>query len=191
MKRMPIISIAAMLLSAAGLVSAYAASETNRLDRMLTDNIAQSKSPVKITADRTFHDRKEGVIVFTGHVSVSNEEYQICSDRASVFLSPSNDVSSLVAVGSVALTNGFRRAYASKTTFRRDKGLVVLYGEEGKPAEISDEKNEGEFQRVRGKKIRFWINQEQVEVLEADIVQEGRKKSEEVKVKSEEVRIEN
>ena len=53
-------------------------------------------------------------------------------------------------------------------TYHRDNGLIVLHGAEGAPALVLDESPEGD-RSVRGRKIRFWINREQVEVVEADL----------------------
>ena len=46
--------------------------------------------------------------------------------------------------------------------------MVVLYGNEEAPAEVRDE-SKGEDQIVKGSKIKFWIDSEQVEVLDARI----------------------
>ena len=47
--------------------------------------------------------------------------------------------------------------------------MVVLYGGEGVNAEIVDA-TKGQNQTLRGSKIKFWIDSEQVEVLDATIV---------------------
>ena len=46
--------------------------------------------------------------------------------------------------------------------------MVVLDSQGGSPAEVRDE-SKGEAQSVRGSKIRFWTDSEQVEVVGADI----------------------
>ena len=122
----------------------------------------------RITSDSTYYDRKEGIAVFKGHVHVDDAEYQMHAERAYVFLSGTNELSRIAATGSVALTNGQRRAYGEKATYNREKGLVTLTGAPGNPALITEETDEGE-RTVRGRKIRFWIGQEQVEVIESDI----------------------
>lgn len=125
-------------------------------------------STARITSDTTYYDRKEGIAVFKGHVHVDDTDYQMHAERAYLYLSGTNDLSRIAAMGSVALTNGFRRAYGERVTYNREKGLVTLIGIPGKPAIVSEETAEGD-RTVRGRKIRFWINQEQVEVVEADI----------------------
>ena len=122
----------------------------------------------KITSATTYYDRKEGFAYFSGHVFVEDEKYQLHADRAYVFMSGSNDLQRIVALGNVAMTNETKRAYGAKASYYRDPGMVVLYAGDGQAAEVRDETPKG-AQTVRGRKIKFWTNSEQVEVLEAEI----------------------
>jgi len=122
----------------------------------------------KITSDSTYYDRKEGFAYFSGHVSVKDDQYRLHADRAYVFMSASNDLQRIVALGNVAITNGTKRAYGSKASYYRNPGLVVLSSGEGRAAEVWDEVRNGK-QIVRGKKIKFWTDSEQVEVVEAEL----------------------
>lgn len=135
----------------------------------VTNTMTQVENPARITSDTTYYDRKEGIAVFKGHVHVDDKDYQMHSGRAFVYMTETNTLSRIVAIGSVALTNELKRAYGDKVTYFRDRGLVILTGGEGKPAIVREELPEGP-RTVHGRKIRFWINQEQVEVVEADIV---------------------
>ena len=85
-----------------------------------------------------------------------------------MFLSGTNDVRRIVAIGNIAMTNDTKRAYGVKVSYYKEGGMVVLYGGEGRPAEVRDESKEQD-QVVKGRKIKFWIDSEQVEVMEADI----------------------
>ncbi|MBQ3808771.1 MAG: hypothetical protein II840_12535 [Kiritimatiellae bacterium] len=78
------------------------------------------------------------------------------------------DIRRIVAIGHVAMTNDFHIAYGAKATYSKEKGLVVLYSGDGITAEVRDE-SKAQPQIVRGKRIRFWIDSEQVEVDEADL----------------------
>ena len=78
------------------------------------------------------------------------------------------DVRRVVAIGNVAMTNDAHRAYGAKATYSKKNGLVVLYSGDGITAEVRDE-SKAQPQTVRGKRIRFWIDSEQVEVDEADL----------------------
>ena len=122
----------------------------------------------KITSASTYYDRKEGFAYFRGHVFVDDAKYQLHADRAYVFMSGSNDLHRIVAMGNVAITNETKRAYGTKASYYRDPGMVVLYGGDGQAAEVRDETPKGP-QVVRGKKIKFWTESEQVEVMEAEI----------------------
>ena len=78
------------------------------------------------------------------------------------------DVRRVVAIGNVAMTNDAHRAYGAKATYSKKNGLVVLYSGDGITAEVRDE-SKAQPQIVRGTRIRFWIDSEQVEVDEADL----------------------
>ena len=82
------------------------------------------------------------------------------------------DIRRIVAIGHVAMTNDFHIAYGAKATYSKENGLVVLYSGDGITAEVRDE-SKAQPQIVRGKRIRFWIDSEQVEVDEADLTGAG------------------
>lgn len=127
-----------------------------------------STRPARITSATTYYDRKEGIVFFNKNVFVDDEQYQLHADKAYVFMSGTNDVRRIVAIGNVAMTNDTKRAYGAKVSYYRDGGMVVLYSGDGIAAEVRDE-SKSEDQVVRGRKIKFWIDAEQVEVLDADI----------------------
>lgn len=159
--------------------------------------------PAKITSDSTIYNRKEGIACFEGHVHVDDEQYQMHADRVFLFLekedpdkkaekdkvaekhgkpdgtndvkrasSGAGEVRRIVAIGNIAMTNEARRAYGAKATYSRKNGLVVLYSGDGITAEVRDE-SKAQPQVVRGKRIRFWLGSEQVEVDEADLTGAG------------------
>ena len=125
--------------------------------------------PTKITAANTFYDRKEGYAVFTGRVHVDDEQYQLHSDKAYVFMDSTNSLRRLVAMGHVAITNDTKRAYGGKASYYKASGMVVLYSGDGRVAEVRDEAKV-EDQVVTGDKIKFWTGKEQVEVIKASII---------------------
>lgn len=136
---------------------------------LATNSFNKIENPARITSDSTYYDRKEGIVVFKGHVHVDDPDYQMHANRAFLFLSATNSLDRIVAMGSVALTNEMKRAYGERVTYHRQNGLIVLYSGNGNPAIVTEVAENGTERTVRGKKIRFWINQEQVEVMEADI----------------------
>jgi len=157
--------IAALL---AATVSADPAGLTNAVGA--ADVSVKTNRMAKITAASTYYDSKEGVAYFSGHVKVDDSEYQLHADKAYVFMDKAgtNDLKRIVAVGNVALTNDTKRAYGAKASYYREAGMVVLYAPEGGHCEVRDEK-ESPPQSVKGRKIKFWVNSEQVEVQGAVI----------------------
>lgn len=140
-----------------------------RLERIIPKNkLPKTGRPAKITSANTFFDRKEGVAMFDRNVHVDDESYQMWADKAYVFMEGTNDVRRIVAIGNVALTNEARRAYGTKASYYKEGGMVVLYGDAERPAEVRDE-SKIEDQTVKGSKIKFWIDSEQVQVIDADI----------------------
>ena len=140
-----------------------------KLERALPKEAKQlTGRPAKITSDSTIYNRKEGIASFEGHVYVDDEQYQMHADRVYLFMEGTNELKRIVAIGNVAMTNEARRAYGAKATYSKKNGLVVLYSGDGITAEVRDE-SKVQDQIVRGKRIRFWIGTEQVEVDEADL----------------------
>ncbi len=125
-----------------------------------------------ITADRTDYDRKEGVVLFDRNVHVDDEQYQMHADRLFLFLDGTNDLRRLVAIGHVAITNEDKRAYCARATFNKRLGRVVMYSSDDVVAELcEDGKKKGSS--VKGEKITFWLDSEQVEVENPVITMPG------------------
>lgn len=124
-----------------------------------------------ITADRTDYDRKEGVVLFDRNVYVDDEQYQMHADRLFLFLDGTNDLKRLVAIGNVAITNEDKRAYCARATFNKKLGRVVMYSSDEITAQLREEGKKGSD--VKGEKIVFWLNSEQVEVENPVITMPG------------------
>ena len=150
---------------------AQVAAATNSVPTNSAPVITRPSRRAKITSDMTHYDRKEGMAVFTGHVFVDDEQYQMHADKAYVFMTETNTLKRIVAIGHVALTNDLKCATGAKASYYKEGGMVVLYGGDGVNAEVSDaSKGPDQKQTLRGAKIKFWIDSEQVEVLDATIV---------------------
>ena len=115
-----------------------------------------------ITAERTDYDRKEGVILFDRNVYVDDEQYQLHADRLFLFLDGTNDLKRLVALGNVAITNEEKNATCSRAVYVKKSSKIVMYGEEGIPASLYQGGTKGST--VKGERITFWLNSEQVEI---------------------------
>jgi lipopolysaccharide transport protein LptA len=126
---------------------------------------AKEKPPARdaiITADRTDYDRKEGVVLFDRNVHVDDTQYQMHADKLFLFLEGTNELKRLVAIGHVAITNEDKRAYCARATFNKKLGRVVMYSSDEITAELREEGKKGSD--VRGERITFWLDSEQVEV---------------------------
>ena len=152
-----------------------AGTATNAAPQAATNAVAKvwpkrEGRPAHISSKKVYYDRGEGYAVFTGNVHVDGEEYQMHAQKAYVFFEGTNELKRVVATGNVAITNETKRAYGAKASYYRKTGMVVLYGDDNIAAEVRDEdEGGGEDQVVKGSKIKFWIDSEQVEVLDARI----------------------
>ena len=115
-----------------------------------------------ITAERTDYDRKEGVILFDRNVYVDDEQYQLHADRLFLFLDGTNDLKRLVALGNVAITNEEKNASCARAVYVKKLSKIVMYGEDGSPAQLHQGGKRGST--VKGERITFWLNSEQVEI---------------------------
>ncbi len=116
-----------------------------------------------ITAERTDYDRKEGVILFDRNVYVDDEQYQMHADRLFVFLDGTNELKRLVAIGHVAITNEEKRASCSRAVYTKSVSKIVMYGDTAAKACLEEVTRRGD-NVVRGDRITFWLNSEQVEI---------------------------
>jgi len=125
---------------------------------------AGEKRTVKVTSDRATYLRKDGVLAFEGNVCVDDVEFKMHAKEVNIFLEGTNELKRVVAIGDVAVTNGFRYGTCAKATYNKALSKVVLYGDEAKGilAKLCDAgKRRSE---VEGRKITFWVDTEQVEV---------------------------
>jgi len=133
-----------------------------------------SEESACVTSRRSDFDRKAGVVMFEGNVVVSySKDFVMCADRLFMFMARSNEVSRVVALGNVSITNEARVGTCEMATYRRNLGEIEMFGgEAGKVARL-DEGGETKGS-VEGVRIRFWIDSEQVEVERSRISTEQR-----------------
>ena len=160
--------------SAAPEVTVEKAAEEAKKDGKQEKKEKKEKPPARdaiITADRTDYDRKEGVVLFERNVYVDDAQYQMHADRLYLFLDGTNDLKRLVALGHVAITNEDKRAYCARATFNKQLGRVVMYSSDEITAQLHEEGKKGSD--VKGEKITFWLDSEQVEVENPVITMPG------------------
>jgi len=156
-------SPAAASANPANLAAAPAAASTNLVASPPRGRSTPARDSI-ITAERTDYDRKNGVILFDRNVHVDDEQFQMYSDRLWVFLKGTNELSRIVAIGNVSLTNGTKSAFCARATYSKETARVVMFAEsKEKPARLSDNSGKGEMV-VRGRKITFYIDDDRVAV---------------------------
>lgn len=129
----------------------------------------EKRKNARITSRMCDFDRKEGVVLFEGDVVVSyDDDYVMCADTVYVLLSGSNELGRVVAVGNVSITNETRIGTCELATYRRRRGEIEMFGETGKSSArlVDTGKGGGELE---GSCIRFWLDSEQVEVVNSRI----------------------
>jgi lipopolysaccharide transport protein LptA len=115
-----------------------------------------------LKADRADYDRKEGVIMFEGSVTLDNPEYKLAADQIFAFVKGTNELRRIVAVGNVAVTNSMRYGYCERATYSRANSRLSMYASEERPARLIDASERR--REVAGDRITFHLNSEQVEV---------------------------
>jgi len=120
-----------------------------------------------ITSVRSDFDRKSKVVMFEDDVCVTYAtDYVMHADRLFVFLGGSNELSRIVAIGNVAITNDTRVGNCSMAKFWKRTSEIEMFGDgDGSLARMADESGND----VAGTQIRFWLDSEQVDVRNADI----------------------
>ena len=130
-----------------------------------------TRRDAEVAADRTDYDRKDGVVLFEGAVSVADSEYTLGADRLYAFLDGTNSLRRIVADGSVTVTNGTRCGSCPRAAYVKPLGRVTMYGAPDSPAKLVDgghRRNE-----IEGRTITFWLDSEQVEVEGSTLTIEG------------------
>lgn len=124
---------------------------------------AATNSTAYIVSRRCDFDREEGVVMFEKNVYIDYDGYQMASDRLFAFISGTNEVTRVVAIGAVSVTNGARIGTCSMATYDKRRGRIEMYGDGKKiSARLKDTRPDGGT--VEGTKITFWTETEEVEI---------------------------
>ena len=129
--------------------------------------VAAAPEPVqsmRIRSDSSDIDRGAGVVLLEGNVEMEHSDgYGLSADRVYLFLSASNELSRVVASGDVVLTNATRMATCPLATYRRHRREVEMFGD-GKGTYARLVESGADRRELEGRRIRFWLDAEQVEV---------------------------
>ena len=116
-----------------------------------------------ITADKVDFDNKEGLILFDQNVLIDDAQFAMRSDRLIVFLESTNDVSQILAIGNVSVTNELRHATCDKAVYTKKDAQIVMTAEDGGVVRlVTNGDTAGE---VTGHGVVFWLDDERVEVF--------------------------
>lgn len=121
-----------------------------------------------ITAERIDLDRDAGVVMFEDKVHINYaKEYDLCAEQLFVFLENTNELTRVVAIGNVSVTNDTKVGECHMAKFTRKTGQLELYGDgEEKMALLIDGISGN---KLYGGVIRFWLDSEQIEVEKSKI----------------------
>lgn len=118
----------------------------------------------RITSRKCDFDREANVVMFEGDVIARySSDYTMCADRLYMFLIGTNELSRVVALGNVSITNATRSGECAMATYRRKKGEIEMFGS-GTNVLARLNESGGNAAQLEGVRIRFWIDTEQVEV---------------------------
>ena len=149
-------------LSFGGSLPAKAAAKDSKKDSGKDQPAAAASMEVK--SDASDIDRKAGVVLLEGNVDVVHSDgYGLTADKVYLFLSASDELSRVVASGNVVLTNAARTATCPLAVYRRAKREVEMFGD-GKEVYARLVEAGAERRELEGRRIRFWLDTEQVEV---------------------------
>ena len=138
---------------------------------------AERKGAVVTSVSSDF-DRRKGVVLFEGDVVVRyGDDYTMCSDRLFMFLTKSNELARVVALGNVSITNETRVGTCEMATYRRRKQEIEMFWNgRDVPARLVERGDDAS--ELEGTRIKFWLDTEQVEVENSsvDVKEEGKEK---------------
>lgn len=126
----------------------------------------------RLTSVRADYDHRNGVAMFDGDVLLKGKEkgraYEFETDRAFAFISGTNDLRRVVALGNVRVKSDGRSGACARAVYLKSRSKITMYGDgPGAPARLVDtsrRRNE-----VEGSRITFWLDGEQVEVVDSRI----------------------
>ena len=149
--------------------------DANRVELAGQKEAAAKIESARITSRSADLDRKEGVVMFEGDVVVRySNDCMMCADRLYMFLSGSNELSRVVALGNVSITNDTRTGTCTMATFRRKRSEIEMFGD-GKTVLAHLAERGEDASELDGARIKFWLDSEQVEVDDSRIGVEARR----------------
>ncbi len=146
---------------------------TSEFAQVFSNTVLQAQGRT-LKGDRLDYDRKAGVAMLDGKVVLSGADrgkaYQLDAGKAMAFFQNTNDLRRVVAFDGVKVKSDNRFGYADRAVYLRGANKVTMYGGEKSKARLEErgERNNS----VEGSRITFWIDTEQVEVIDSEITAE-------------------
>lgn len=135
-------------------------------DTDTTAAISGAGEAMRINSIRSDFDREESMAYFEGEVVVNYfPDYRLDCDRLFVFFKD-RSFDRLIADGHVSISNDVRYGFCDRATFARNEGEIEMFG--GKSVAKATILETGE-NLIKGERIKFWINADQVEIEGSDI----------------------
>lgn len=124
----------------------------------------------RLVSVRADYDHQEGVALFDGRVRLDGKEknraYTFTTDRAFAFLSGTNELRRIVALGRVAVESDGRSGTCARAEYHKPLSRITLYGDgPAAPARLVDTTRRRSA--LEGARIVFWLDSEQVEVADS------------------------
>lgn len=140
---------------------------------IFTNTVLKSEGRT-LRGDRLDYDRKAGVAMLDGHVVLAGEEkgrpYQLDGGKAMAFFQNTNDLRRVVAYEGVRVKSENRFGTADRAVYLRGANRIAMYG--GADAKARLEERGARNNSVEGRRITFWLDTEQVEVIDSEITAE-------------------
>jgi len=116
-----------------------------------------------ITADKIDFDNKEGIILFDENVLIDDAQFFMRSERLIVFMEGTNDVSQIMAIGNVNITNELRHATCAKAVYTKKDAQIVMLADENDKDSVVRMVTQGDTAgTVTGYKVTIWLDDEKV-----------------------------
>lgn len=135
-------------------------------DNETTAALSGAGEAMSVVSRRSDFDRNENLAYFEGDVVVNYyPDYRLDCDRLFVFFK-NREFDRLIALGHVAVSNDTRFGFCDRATFLRQEGEIELFGGKSEPRATLIETGSNV---IRGGRIKFWINTDQVEISNSEI----------------------
>jgi lipopolysaccharide export system protein LptA len=126
--------------------------------------------PVKIVSDKMEYSQGDNAVIFTGNVHVDRSDFELWSDKLTVFMQAtpgdtaqtsvgpnasrgaSRDIEKLLAEGNVRIQRDQQTGTSGKATYWTKKGVIVM---EGNPV-LKD----GQGSSITGEKITYYLQED-------------------------------